>query len=126
MEDLEFSDEFCRFLQSAVPAVEAAELLLLFQARPDSALSAPEAAARLGPGITLADTGRYLQQFEALGLLVRAGERFQYRPESEAARHVGTLSLAYAQRPVTLIRVIYALRDSKIKSFADAFRLRKD
>ena len=29
MEDAQFSDEFCRFLQTAVPSVDAAELLLI-------------------------------------------------------------------------------------------------
>ena len=42
-----------------------------------------------------------------------------------ADRGVRTLAQAYSERPVTLIRVIYALRDSKIRSFADAFRVRK-
>jgi hypothetical protein len=36
---------------------------------------------------------------------------------------VRTLAQAYKRRPVTLIRVIYALRDTKIQSFADAFKL---
>jgi hypothetical protein len=38
---------------------------------------------------------------------------------------VATLAQAYEERPVTLIRLIYALRDRKIRSFADAFKLRK-
>jgi hypothetical protein len=38
---------------------------------------------------------------------------------------VRTLAQAYNERPVTLIRMIYALRDPKIQSFADAFKLRK-
>ena len=46
-------------------------------------------------------------------------------PASEASRFVETLAQAYVQRPVTLIRVIYALRDSKIQTFADAFKIRK-
>jgi hypothetical protein len=35
------------------------------------------------------------------------------------------LAQAYKERPVTLFRVIYALRDLKIQSFADAFKLRR-
>jgi hypothetical protein len=35
------------------------------------------------------------------------------------------LALAYKERPVTLFRVIYALRDLKIQSFADAFKLKR-
>ena len=36
-----------------------------------------------------------------------------------------TLAQAYQERPVTLIRMIYARRDQKIRTFGDAFRLRK-
>jgi hypothetical protein len=78
MEDADFSDDFCRFVQSSVPSVEVAERLI---------------AAPL--------------------------------PDDPALRgHVQTLAQAYEQRPVTLIRLIYALRDRKIRSFADAFRLK--
>jgi hypothetical protein len=31
----------------------------------------------------------------------------------------------YNERPVTLVRVIYSPKDDKIRSFADAFRLKK-
>jgi hypothetical protein len=126
MEDLEFSDQFCRFLQAMVPAVDAAELLLLFHRKPDDWLGAQEAVQKLGPGINLGDAQKYLAAFGERGLLEREGERFRYRRASEFASSVDTLWQAYTQRPVTLIRVIYALRDSRIKSFADAFRLRKN
>ncbi|MGH8733196.1 MAG: hypothetical protein ACREVB_05890 [Burkholderiales bacterium] len=79
MEDVEFSDEFCRFVQVHVPSVEAAERLIAAPPPDDPALKA----------------------------------------------HVQTLVQAYEQRPVTLFRLIYALRDGKIRSFADAFKLRK-
>jgi hypothetical protein len=36
---------------------------------------------------------------------------------------VATLARLYIERPVTLFRVIYALRDMKISTFADAFKL---
>ena len=45
MEDADFSDDFCRFLQTTIPAVDAAELLLLLKRNPDSALSAAEVEA---------------------------------------------------------------------------------
>jgi hypothetical protein len=35
------------------------------------------------------------------------------------------LSQAYRERPVTLFRVIYALRDLKIRSFAHAIKARR-
>lgn len=125
MEDFEFSDEFCRFLQGSIPAVDAAELLLLYHARPEAAFSADEAARRLGPGINSKDAAKYLELFDAHGLLHQQDSRYRYRPDSPLAPQVEKLALAYNQRPVTLIRVIYALRDTSLQSFADAFKLRK-
>ena len=125
MEDIEFSDEFCRFLRACVPRIDAAELLLMFRARPDAVLSRDEVVRRLGPGVSPADTARYLEAFEEHGLLQREDARYRYRPESELAPLVDKLAIAYNQRPVTLVRVIYALRDTGIQSFADAFKLRK-
>lgn len=130
MEDADFSDDFCRFVQSAVPAVDAAELLLWLADRPDAWWHPPEALAKLRPaGVTMSepDATRYLEAFIAQGLLESGPDRrLRYRPASEVlARHVRTLAQAYEERPVTLIRMIYALRDSKIQTFAEAFKLRK-
>jgi len=114
-EDADFTDEFCQFLQSAVPAVEAAELLLQVRGDPARTWTAPEPAAR------------YVSGLQANGLVeVDGQQRVRYKPATEAlAAHVATLDRLYRERPVTLIRVIYGLRDSKIRSFADAFRLRR-
>jgi hypothetical protein len=114
-EDADFSDQFCHFLQAAVPAVEAAELLLLARSDPARAWTPPEAAAR------------YVSGLQAHGLIeLDAEQHIRYRPATEAlAAHVTTLEKVYRERPVTLIRVIYGLRDNKIRSFADAFRLRR-
>lgn len=125
MEDVEFSEEFCRFLQTSIPRMDAAELLLLYRARPEASFTANEAVRRLGPGVNLRDTAKYLELFEARGLLVRQDSEYRYRPESDLASQVDKLALAFNHRPVTLVRVIYALRDSGIQSFADAFKLRK-
>jgi hypothetical protein len=106
MEDVDFSDAFCRFVQACLPSVEAAELLLQARRAPETAVD-----------------GKPRDALRAAGLL---DEGYRYRPASEElAGHAATLAQAWEQRPVTLIRLIYALRDSKIRSFADAFKLRK-
>jgi hypothetical protein len=125
MKDFEFSDDFCRFIQTTIPAVPVAELLLLLRERPDAAVTAEEAMLKLGPGVGMGEVAKHLELLEARGLLTREEKRYRYRPESELAPHADSLAIAYSQRPVTLIRVIYAFRDSSIQSFADAFRLRK-
>lgn len=128
MEDAEFSDAFCGFIQTNIPSVEAAELLLSLVRQPDEALSPAEAPARLAPGgvLTQAEAARLLEAFQARGLLGgEPGRGYRYDPISEELRvHVNTLARAYNERPVTLVRIIYALRDSRMRSFADAFRLR--
>jgi hypothetical protein len=128
MEDAAFSDEFCQFLRAAVPTVDAAEVLLLLQRDPQRWWSAEEVVGALAPSVSLtaAAAAACLAVFQASGLAAAAPDkRVQYRPGfGELDAHVRTLSQAYRERPVTLIRVIYALRDSKIQSFADAFRLK--
>jgi hypothetical protein len=130
MEDAAFSDDFCRFLQAAVPTVDAAELLLLLQREAERWWTAGEAAAALAPGASLseAEAARYFAIFQANGLIaIGPDKRAQYRPGfGELEERVRTLAQAYSERPVTLIRVIYALRDSKIQSFADAFKLKRN
>lgn len=129
MDDAAFSDEFCRFLRVAAPSVDAAELLLVLRREPERWWSAAEASAALRPGTALdeADTARYFGVFHAAGLVALAPDkRVQYKPGSPALdAHMRTLEQGYRERPVTLIRVIYALRDSSIESFADAFKLRR-
>jgi hypothetical protein len=130
MEDAEFSDDFCRFLQGAVRGVDAAELLLLLQSQPERAWSAADAVAALRPSVTLGEqeAARYFADFQASGLVAPEPDgRVRYRPASETlGEQVRKLAIAYRERPVTLIRIIYALRDSGIRSFADAFRLKRN
>jgi hypothetical protein len=126
VEDIDFSDAFCRFVQVHLPSVDAAELLLVAFHDPNVAWIAREAVERLPAGVNMteADAGKHLLAFQAAGLM---DSSMRYRPASaELGNFVQTLAKAYEERPVTLIRLIYALRDRKIRSFADAFKLRKD
>jgi hypothetical protein len=130
MEDAAFSDDFCRFLRSAVPSVDAAELLLLLQREGQRWWTIEEAIGALLPGVSLseADAARYCGIFQQQGLIALGEDkRLRYGPAfSQLDAHVRTLAQAYSERPVTLIRVIYALRDSKIQSFAEAFKLKRN
>ena len=104
IENIDFSDAFCRFVQAHLPSVDRAEVLI---------------AAFRNPGAP-ADTGSPANR-EALRAAGLLDEQLRYKPAGvELDAHVRTLAQAYEQRPVTLIRLIYALRDSRIRSFADA------
>lgn len=116
MDDAAFSDEFCRFLRALVPNVSAAELLLELRAQGEQGVAPRSVADRL-----------VLDSFAAQGVAAPLPDgRFTYRAPSPVDGHIVILAQAYRERPVTLFRIIYALRDGKVQSFADAFRLRKD
>jgi hypothetical protein len=115
MEDAAFSDDFCRFLYALVPNVSAAELLLELRAKGEQGVQPRSQPDRL-----------VLEGFVRHGLAANLAGGFVYRAPEPIDAQVRTLAQAYKERPVTLFRIIYALRDGKVQSFADAFRLRKD
>lgn len=125
-DDNDFTDEFCGFLQTSVATVDAAELLLLLAEHRDRDWSVRELVAKLSAAGTLAepDAAKYLDALEHRGLVARAADgRVRYQPAFDDDTHVATLRKLYVERPVTLFRVIYALRDGKIQTLADAFRI---
>ena len=129
MEDADFSDDFCRFLQTAITAVDAAEILLFLRRHAAKGYTIPELVAGLKPGTSLseADAEKHVDLLRGREVVtVDAEKRVRFQPASEELRaHVDNLAAAYTERPVTLIRMIYALRDTKIKTFADAFRIKR-
>ena len=126
--DPDFTDDFCRFLQRCVASVDSAELLLLLAKSPDRSWEPAELRAQLGAltSMTDADVQRCLDALEQCAVVSRDGDkRVRYKPSHPYDAHVATLARLYVERPVTLFRVIYALRDFKIGTFADAFKLRR-
>lgn len=129
MEDSAFSEDFCRFIQTAIPSVAVAELLLLIFRHPERWWALPELLSELPRDVNLTEAGtvNHLDTLRSRGLVEFDDQkRVRYRPASEEVDvRVRTLAQAYNERPVTLIRMIYALRDSNIQSFADAFKIRR-
>ena len=126
--DPDFTDDFCHFIQRCVSNVDAAEILLTLFEHADRSWNAAEICVQLAPAANLSepDAQRYLDVFQSCGLAtVDAHGRIRYRPLAAHDPHLVTLSRLYVERPVTLFRVIYALRDTKINTFADAFKLRR-
>jgi hypothetical protein len=125
-DEQDFTDDFCAFLQASVVTVDAAELLLLLEEGRAADWSASELTAKLSPQgiVSEAEIAKYLDVLEGGGLIDRGNDgRVRYRPSVANDPHVATLRRLYVERPVTLFHVIYALRDSKIKTLADAFRI---
>lgn len=126
--DPDFTDEICGFLQRCVANVDAVELLLMLAKNPERSWAISELQAQLAPSsiVTDADVQRSVDALQQCDLVARdADKRVRYRPSPAHDAHVATLARLYIERPVTLFRVIYALRDSKLRTFADAFKLRE-
>ena len=129
MEDSAFSQEFLGFIRAAIPSVSAAELLLLLFRQPERWWTLHDLLRELPADASISETdaGGCVETLRACRLVEFDEEkRIRYRAASDALEaQVRTLAQAYEERPVTLIRMIYALRDSTIRSFADAFKFRK-
>lgn len=129
MSTAELPDDVQRLVEASIPTLEALEIVLLVARDPGRQWHPSAIPQLLHPAhVTAEQVGEYLRVLASHGILVQSGETFVYAPvKPELARAVEGLILAYHQRPVTLIRTVYALADTKrIRSFADAFRLRKE
>jgi len=115
------------FLNDHVESVVQLEVLLLLYAEPGRTFATSDvvSALRIEPGWAEAQ----LSNLVARGMLAAAGAvgSYRYAPrtaEIEAA--VAGLARAYADRRVTVIGLIYAKPAEPLRSFADAFRIRRD
>jgi len=125
--DPDFTEEFCGFLQRCVANVDAAEFLRTLAQDPHRSWSVGELREQLASDTTIddADAHRCVDALVECEVVTReVDNRFRYRPSSAHDAHVAVLARLYLERPVTLFRAIYALRNSKISTFADALNLR--
>lgn len=115
------------FIVNEVGSIAQLELLLLLHQDARKDWNAEEAARAL---YTAADaTAALLEGFRARGFVTVSDTqppRYQFasrKPEHEQL--VRDLAELYQTRRVTVINLIYAGPEQKLRSFADAFRLRK-
>ena len=108
-------------------SMEQVDVLLLLAGAPEQWQSSEEISRTL----RIDEKGVAPRTFDELraASLVESDDghppRYRYAPANESDRAaVELLALAYNERPVTLVRAIYA-RPTPAQSFADAFRLRK-
>ncbi|MBI4500965.1 MAG: hypothetical protein HY700_07370 [Gemmatimonadetes bacterium] len=130
MNGFELPADVRQLIRDSVPTPDALEALVLLVRNPAQSRTAEEMVVAMLP-IVVSESAMndYLALFRSHGLVVeQEGARFAHQPATpgvEAA--VRGLLKAYNERPVTLIRTVYAIADSKrIQSFADAFKLKKD
>jgi len=121
----DLSNQIVEFIAQYVPITEALKILLTLHAQPDKLWTLEELANESRQSAALVED--YVKFLQTNGLVVREKSRLRYAPASPELAAVNALVQAYNERPVSLIRAIYSPPpSSKAKSFADAFKIRKE
>jgi hypothetical protein len=120
--------EIRNFLVDYIDSVLELELLLLLRAEPARTWTAGALAKELK--IDPAFAAQQLAHFHHRKLVARTEEpdpAYRYAPHAaQLDATVASVAAAYATHRVTIIGLIFSKPTSNLKSFADAFRIRKD
>jgi hypothetical protein len=116
------------FIADQIDSVLQLELLLLLHKKRDRDFGAAEVVAELRIDPTWA--AAQLEDFCARGILTCAeapSRRYRYAPKSpEIDGAITKLDQTYTDRRVSVISLIFSKPTDKLRSFADAFRVRKE
>jgi hypothetical protein len=122
------ADNVREFIIEHIDSVEQVEILLLLRQKTGRTWTAESMARELRIAVSSAATR--LADLKKLGLVLLVegtpGE-YRYAPRTPALDEtVRGLSEAYSERRVTVINLIFSKPIDKIRTFADAFRLRRE
>ena len=118
------TDEVRAFIQAHIQSVEQLEVLLLLRRERSRLFSGDDAARELR--VHPSSASRWLEDLAARRLVVRDSERFRYGPDGpQLERDINGLAVAYADARVAVIQQIFSKPTDTLRSFADAFRLKK-
>jgi hypothetical protein len=127
MGDPNVSDGLREIVRQCIPNVDAAELLLVLAKQRARAFDLSELVLKLRPAeVSEPLARRYLAAFESCGLIRQEHGGYRFAPASRRLKDITHgLEKLYNEQPVTLVRMIYAYRDSTLRDFADAFSLKR-
>lgn len=126
------STAVCAFINAYIESIDFLRVLLLLARQPEREWNVTEVAA--ATALSRESAVAQLQRVTAAGLSVAKPETpaadesqtFQYCPRAaEFGEMVQELIQLDNQKPVTLIRLVYARKSTSAQAFADAFRLRR-
>jgi hypothetical protein len=117
-----------RFIAQRIESAELLETLLLVHSDVGREWAPEEVASSIYT--VPASATRRLEQLVEMGLVSSNGganPRYRYAPSSdELRREVDALADAYRKQRVAVINLIYSTPPDPLRSFADAFKLRRD
>ena len=118
-------DDVTRLVVEHIDSLEQLEVLLLLHASPERDWTAEDVAREMRSSGQSA--GKRLASLASAGILSQAGTRFRYAPKSdELDRAVASLARVYPERRFGIIELIFSKPSDTIRTFADAFRIRRD
>ena len=122
-------EEVKRFLEANIDSVDQLEILRVLGEDPRKEWHAVDLAREVQSAAQSIDA--HLAALNARGLLFlqkRGAELFcRYGPSSpELVERAAQLLQVYRERPVTMIKLVYATARDPLKTFAEAFRLKKE
>lgn len=128
MSEQDIGQDVRALIADQIDSVVQLEVLLLLHADPARSWQAADIARELR--IEVNSAGDQLDLLCARGLLQSddaSPRNYRYGPRTPALeRAVPALARAYAERRVTVINLIYSKPADALRSFADAFRIRKE
>jgi hypothetical protein len=122
------SEDVTRFIREYISSIEQLEVLLLLHREPTREWTADELSRAIY--ISPEAAAHRLTDFCTRGFCIvdnENGPRYRYNPSiSHLDMTIRDLRAAYEQRRVRVINMIFSNPIDQIKSFADAFKFRKD
>ncbi|MEA1648555.1 hypothetical protein UAJ10_05950 [Nitrospirillum sp. BR 11164] len=119
------SERHLQLLRLSIPSVWALETLLFLYRGRDRAWTVPELVLHLRSSAAAIEGA--LAPLAQAGLVVAEDDAHRFQPAGPLLEaFVRDLETAYAEQPLSIIKAILSTPNSRIKSFADAFKLSKD
>ena len=125
----EFPADVKNFLTENFNSVAQLEIILLMEGEPQRCWSKEDISRALYVPVEVCV--QQLIEFQSRGLVVVIGTGsescYQFQPASpELSASMARLKEIYSQRRVSVITAIYSGPTDKVRTFANAFKLRKD
>ena len=127
MAEPEISRELRELIDRHIRSIDEVEALLCLYHSPGEAFTAQAVAAKCNKSEE--DVAEDLRELTERGFLVldRFDNTYTYTGRSAALNDViDQLARLYNERPVSLIHAIYERPSTSVRSFAEAFRIRRD
>lgn len=128
MAEVQIPDEVRRLIAERITSAEMLEILLLLERDPEHGWTADEISRQVFT-VPAAAIGS-LEGLVARGLAASDGAAnptYRYAPATaDVRRQVSALADAYRTSRVAVIQLVFAKPADPLRSFADAFRVRRD